>query len=853
MIREVHIKNWKSHGEINGNYGSSLSFERGLNVIYGVNGSGKSSIAEAIHFALFGKRGDDVIRRGAKKAEVKVVLETDNVYIIKRSLGRGGSDDVVVMTEDGKLLSVSKQRDANKTVEDILGVNAKLFEKAVYGEQNKMLEFYESSPKERAKMIDDIMGMKEFFEAKEVITRIYNRLLDEIRQKGDKLTDYKKEEEELKTSISKEEEKVSSLRERVMELTSMVESLSSSEEKLKKELSELEVNLRSLEEKREKYITLSAQVKRLKEEIKWPDASEKDEDMLQELLSKMEKKKSLEGTINHLKSRRERILKELESIPEAEEVDMERLKKELEEKEYILREIEDKHNGIRKELYSLEINISSLKEELKHLLMKEEEYKRLSSEVNELPFLKDRLESLTENLEELRSVEEELKSRISVLKQSHLLKEGRCPLCGRSIDKVHAEEIIAHREEELKKLQNELEAVLAKRKVMEREYNDVHRRVLALEVKQDRLKDLKDQLSNKEDIKRKIEESDRRLKELGEMLSRIEEEKSRISSLVEALRKRLSDAINTLNIINRKRSLQQELLEVEKEIEKTEHSLKELGDIDAQTIERYRERVESYRKKLQLEALEKQLSSLQWDEREYNNMKSRVEAVRKEFLELVSKKKELEGTLKGLQETLREKEKLLEEMKRRLAILEDELRDYERLKTIRDSLELVRRAWEESIKEVRKRRVDLINKTVKLVWNAVYRSQYSDYKDISFSMESARSGYTYSLKVKGDEWYDVDVLSGGERMLALLALRIAMAYLLSKKSGFLILDEPTHNLDENISRKLAEFLHNTTQEGLFDQIILITHDPVFSEYADVVYRMERAKTGNDPTTVVRER
>ena len=92
MILEVDLKNWKSHGEKNGSFGTVVQFERGLNVIYGVNGSGKSSVAEAVAYALFGESPDfkRVLRSGKERGEVRLLFEAGGVYEVRRSFTARG-------------------------------------------------------------------------------------------------------------------------------------------------------------------------------------------------------------------------------------------------------------------------------------------------------------------------------------------------------------------------------------------------------------------------------------------------------------------------------------------------------------------------------------------------------------------------------------------------------------------------------------------------------------------------------------------------------------------------------------------------------------------------------------------
>lgn len=56
----------------------SLSFERGLNVLSGETGAGKSIIVESVNFLLGGKADKDLIRSGNLKAYVEGIFDVDN-------------------------------------------------------------------------------------------------------------------------------------------------------------------------------------------------------------------------------------------------------------------------------------------------------------------------------------------------------------------------------------------------------------------------------------------------------------------------------------------------------------------------------------------------------------------------------------------------------------------------------------------------------------------------------------------------------------------------------------------------------------------------------------------------------
>jgi DNA repair protein SbcC/Rad50 len=92
-IVSIHLKNIKSHRD------TELSFSPGINVLSGANGSGKSTVFQAIGYALFGVSAQDFVSRaerfltiGTKRGEVSVVFEPADgeQYRVTRSVGPAG-------------------------------------------------------------------------------------------------------------------------------------------------------------------------------------------------------------------------------------------------------------------------------------------------------------------------------------------------------------------------------------------------------------------------------------------------------------------------------------------------------------------------------------------------------------------------------------------------------------------------------------------------------------------------------------------------------------------------------------------------------------------------------------------
>ena len=100
-IQKIRLKNIKSYGEGETGQGVLVPLEQGINQIAGKNGSGKSTIIEAIGYAVFDAepvRGNAqmavptyFLRNGCRAGEIDVWLgHQDGLYRVERDLGNGG-------------------------------------------------------------------------------------------------------------------------------------------------------------------------------------------------------------------------------------------------------------------------------------------------------------------------------------------------------------------------------------------------------------------------------------------------------------------------------------------------------------------------------------------------------------------------------------------------------------------------------------------------------------------------------------------------------------------------------------------------------------------------------------------
>jgi len=166
---------------------------------------------------------------------------------------------------------------------------------------------------------------------------------------------------------------------------------------------------------------------------------------------------------------------------------------------------------------------------------------------------------------------------------------------------------------------------------------------------------------------------------------------------------------------------------------------------------------------------------------------------------------------------------------------------------IRD-VRVFEKALEETQAQLRKQFITTVNTAMSQIWETLY--PYRDFVGVRLNIESG--DYILQLQERSGRYINVEgMASGGERSIACLALRVAFSLVLAPHLRILVLDEPTHNLDrraiEDFSRTLKERINE-----LVDQVFIITHTPEIEDaITGYAYRLERDKSKDEPTRVVR--
>ena len=108
MLRKIELLNFLSHGE------SEISLKPGITVFMGQNGSGKSSVIDAITFALFGKHtrpnNKGLVKYRESKGQASVEFTSgDKTYKAVRNLtAKGTSEAKLYKITEGKEILIAQ-------------------------------------------------------------------------------------------------------------------------------------------------------------------------------------------------------------------------------------------------------------------------------------------------------------------------------------------------------------------------------------------------------------------------------------------------------------------------------------------------------------------------------------------------------------------------------------------------------------------------------------------------------------------------------------------------------------------------------------------------------------------------
>uniref|UniRef100_A0A3Q3GJ44 RAD50 homolog, double strand break repair protein n=1 Tax=Labrus bergylta TaxID=56723 RepID=A0A3Q3GJ44_9LABR len=462
------------------------------------------------------------------------------------------------------------------------------------------------------------------------------------------------------------------------------------------------------------------------------------------------------------------------------------------------------------------LDTSSSKMELKRKLIQDQQdqIQTLKSAVNETRAEKLQLSSDMQKQQQLEEQCVEFTSEIQTLTRDiREAKEQLSPLSS-ALDKLQQEkqELVERKRQKQEEGQEKINAIKERVKVITTFERDINKYIdegkdQYKEQKEAELQETNTQLHEAEKCKEKIN------KEMGNIRQDIDTQKVQERWLQD-------------NLTLRKRV--EELKEV---VAKREALMKDMGDM--QVMQLRQERRESERK---------------------------LEDLKKNRGVAVGRQKGFEEEILHYRKELREDQynKADERYKNKMITMRT-------TELVIKDLDIYYKALDQSIMKFHSMKMNEINKIIRDLWRNTYRGQDIEYVEIRSDVDENSSAgvkrrvYNYRVvMVKGDTALDMrGRCSAGQKVLASLIIRLALAETFCLNCGILALDEPTTNLDrdniESLAHALVEIIKSRSRQRNF-QLLIITHDEDFvellgrSSYIEHFYRIRKNQDQNSEIT-----
>ena len=442
-INRIHLENYRIHDKLD------VEFDSGINLLLGENGKGKSSILEAIGYALFdselrGGNQREAIKYGKKSAKIEIEFTgiDGEDYIVTRKVPGSTS----IYKKDNPELQLIGKEDRIRELCGIKGDLKGIYDNVIVAKQNEFISSFKEKDNEREKIFNKVFNTdiyKKIYEgySRDAVNR-YEKDIEIERSSMENIAEIMEDPADIKEKLEFEKGRakeynlsltlLNNEKSKVKEFLNSYNSLNIEIEKLTGEINALTGNLKN---KNEELIKVSNSIRE----------SEISEKIVKENREKYEEYQKYSQEINILKTRK----KELEKIKEEcllheKEINLlEKLNSEIdgeikvfknkkENNESLLLERNNKLLEIEKEIEDKKTKFIEYKSELNKitpLLAKLEEFeKKLESGENNIKNFEIKLEEKLEDINKEKEkrkylMSENLESQLSELEEHEKKKK----------------------------------------------------------------------------------------------------------------------------------------------------------------------------------------------------------------------------------------------------------------------------------------------------------------------------------------------------------------------------------------------------------------------------------------------
>ena len=920
IIKKVQLENYRSHSN------TTVEFTKGVNLILGKNGRGKTSILEAISTVMFNTKdrsgketGKSFIKFGEKSSKVDIdfIANDGREYNLKTEFFKTKPKKQTLKDTIGS----EYDGDIQEKLEELCGIKKgfeETYENIVIAKQNEFINIFKAKPKDREEIFNKIFNTqiyKEMYDSflKEAVDKYKEKVKDldkeitflkENMEDKEQITNFLKEEEIIKNTLNKDFSKTT---ETINKLSNEIKDYETTEI----ELNNLVKNIKDEENKIKKYLNI------LKENIIEAKQAKKSKIIVKETEKSYLEYLNIEKRLKDLRENLDNLLDEqklntqYQNNIEKLELSNKNLKVDISNLEENISKNSEKKENLESEISELKIKEENLDLKLKKYinlldkLEKLENFKDKKSEdklkkMTEIDILKKELvskndlfkiidiEELEKKLSDFQELEKELKlleeqkiifeTEIKTLKKSSKeLSDKICPFLNEKCQNLEDKEAedyfsskISIKTEELENLKKSIEEktqILVEKVVFEdrkKQYFELEKSIKDLELSS------KNEEINLKEIELDVKNLDMDINKL------IENQEFQNSQMLREKKKELEVELRNLNLDEKRENLKNllEILEIEKEkILKNQNSiesnLKKIDEFSKKIKVDTNKNIESI--KSEIKTFENKLDDLKNPYNEYlknnvlaedlENLLIKVDKNIKELYSLRTDKNLLKEKVSDLEEKI--KNIKIDELKEKYDIIKEELNEInkklgssqEKIENYKKILEKISSQEEKEKKlliefkklENKFNKASLIRNEVGQMGRAISKYMLSGISNIASVNFNKITGRTERIEWSNEEKdkYAVylvgqerkiafEQLSGGEQVSVAIAIRGTMTEYFTN-SKFMILDEPTNNLDTERKKLLAEYMGEILNN--LEQSIIVTHDDTFREMAEKIIEL----------------
>ncbi|MEM1323942.1 MAG: SMC family ATPase [Bacteroidota bacterium] len=795
ILKSLHLSNFKQYSSL------ELDFKEGLVGIVGRNGSGKSSLFEAVLLCLFGtaSTGKGFYKTSWAEEKATVALELSfevqaKVYRARREF-RGK-----VLTHHAALYDQKDEQIANgvaavnQEVARLLGMDKDAFTRSIFSGQKELSMLSSATKEERKLTIRRMIGLDN---------------LDQIQRlvRADR-NDYKaqiKAQEELLLSAEELKAKQKQLKEWSKQIKAAEKALGKCQQDFDKsngKYQQAKADFGQQSENYQRFTQLEADRIRFEEGV--AKLSDQLKELKEEALVLKEKQKSLKAEL----PRKQAYLKQKAQFEQL-EADRRRFEK--------ARNLRQQENLLSQELATLVDEVKRLEEKIKAEADVDQDLSDVQEQLKELAtLLADRAKALDELIARRGGLKAKIKERQQQIAQIEALgKEAHCPTCLQPLINSY-EQTIGRLSEEIEQFQNQQLQQLT---------GQIEEQEKAKEQQQKQQKTLEGQAQSffaRQQIRQENQQQLQARMETGKQKKLARQD---VRRQIEALGNPQFDEqlyAQVQSQLNEEEAFYLAHITKEKEVARLE-------EVNAQIANR-KERIANGNEKIK--AQKQELKALKFSEEQYakaRQLMSQTEQVREQAQAALRQQElllnNLQNEFKALQQELDKEEKNKQK-------IEQTKVDFQELDTLDEVFSQFKTYILSQVRPT-------IAQNASVLFEQITKGRY----------ESIRVDDNFEFHILEDgEYYPITRFSGGEIDLANFCLRIGISRAIAELSGsteainFLAFDEIFGSQDDDRRFEILMALEHLKKQ--YQQIYIISHINSVKEYFPNILEVIKSPQGS---------